>query len=383
MMQLKANQTYLKSKEQYHLVCRLAQVRVERKALAVEEDRLVQELRACMFDARELVDLQFLGQQQRAGVTEEELAQMWVARITDDDLRLEVHPAYVSERFRPGGTQPEEPLHEARQMELFQDVPETLPATKENVVKAEKEETEKRTKKEKEEKESSHIATLPTSPSAAAAAAFSDASEGHSEEPLPLRLLAEVSTHNPRTTPAAAAANPNIVPAGKEVIYVDRFIPFWNRLMNGRGIPQIDKLRGKRLELLRARTMEYGSRIVMDVLHKAAASSFLNGGGDQGWKASIDWILKPDNFMKIKEGLYDDRQLTPEQQAKQQAQQRAQQCREANKAIEQQISQELHQSIALREHRAATPAEIAAILGDRACPELLEAARRQIAQETA
>ena len=30
MMQLKANQTYLKSKEQYHLVCRLAQVRVER-----------------------------------------------------------------------------------------------------------------------------------------------------------------------------------------------------------------------------------------------------------------------------------------------------------------------------------------------------------------
>lgn len=39
---------------------------------------------------------------------------------------------------------------------------------------------------------------------------------------------------------------------------------------------------------------------------KVSASSFLNGGGQRGWKASFDWIIKPENITKILNGDYDD-----------------------------------------------------------------------------
>ena len=34
--------------------------------------------------------------------------------------------------------------------------------------------------------------------------------------------------------------------------------------------------------------------------------SFLNGQGERHWRASIDWLLKPNNFTKVMEGVYDD-----------------------------------------------------------------------------
>lgn len=43
------------------------------------------------------------------------------------------------------------------------------------------------------------------------------------------------------------------------------------------------------------------------VFDKAQASSFLKGGGPNGWMADFDWILKPDKFSGILEGCYDDR----------------------------------------------------------------------------
>lgn len=38
-------------------------------------------------------------------------------------------------------------------------------------------------------------------------------------------------------------------------------------------------------------------------------SQFLTGGNKSGWRASLDWVLKPDNFNKILEGNYDDRAI--------------------------------------------------------------------------
>ena len=42
-------------------------------------------------------------------------------------------------------------------------------------------------------------------------------------------------------------------------------------------------------------------------IEKANKSSFLKGQGNTGFKASFDWILKSDNFVKLIEGNYDDR----------------------------------------------------------------------------
>ena len=41
---------------------------------------------------------------------------------------------------------------------------------------------------------------------------------------------------------------------------------------------------------------------------KTGKSSFLNGDNDRGWTASIDWLIKPENRLKVLEGKYDNRQ---------------------------------------------------------------------------
>ena len=117
-MFLKPHQMYLESQGLYQNVCRLAQVRVQLKALQVEMDALEQTIRKSMYPASELVDLTFL-RSQKDLVSEEELSGMFVARMEVDGF-LTVHPAYVSERFRPEGSEPAEPSPTpAQQIELF------------------------------------------------------------------------------------------------------------------------------------------------------------------------------------------------------------------------------------------------------------------------
>lgn len=41
-------------------------------------------------------------------------------------------------------------------------------------------------------------------------------------------------------------------------------------------------------------------------IEKVSNSDFLNGGGPSGWLMTFDWMLEPDNFIKIIEGNYDD-----------------------------------------------------------------------------
>jgi hypothetical protein len=43
-----------------------------------------------------------------------------------------------------------------------------------------------------------------------------------------------------------------------------------------------------------------------DALNRVAKSSFCRGQNERGWKADIDWFLKPDTLTKILEGKYDD-----------------------------------------------------------------------------
>jgi hypothetical protein len=43
------------------------------------------------------------------------------------------------------------------------------------------------------------------------------------------------------------------------------------------------------------------------VFTRVGSSSFLNGAGQNGWKASFDWVLKPESWTKILEGNFSDR----------------------------------------------------------------------------
>lgn len=56
-----------------------------------------------------------------------------------------------------------------------------------------------------------------------------------------------------------------------------------------------------------ARIREHGKDTFEQMMRKAAQSDFLNGKSDRGWIATYDWLIKPNNFIKVIEGNYDNR----------------------------------------------------------------------------
>ena len=85
-----------------------------------------------------------------------------------------------------------------------------------------------------------------------------------------------------------------------------QFMNLFNHAMQGKRIPQIEGVDAKRQELLNTCIREFGKDALFTVIQKAAASSFLNGGGRSSFVARFEWIFKPSNFRKILEGNYDD-----------------------------------------------------------------------------
>ena len=45
---------------------------------------------------------------------------------------------------------------------------------------------------------------------------------------------------------------------------------------------------------------------IKEVFDKANKSAFLQGKNDQGWVASFDWLIEVDNFVKVKDGNFDN-----------------------------------------------------------------------------
>lgn len=75
-------------------------------------------------------------------------------------------------------------------------------------------------------------------------------------------------------------------------------------------LPHVSKISDVRERAINARLKENGMETVKSVIDKVKESDFLNGLSDKGWKASFDWIMKPSNFQKILEGVYDNRSGT-------------------------------------------------------------------------
>jgi len=42
-------------------------------------------------------------------------------------------------------------------------------------------------------------------------------------------------------------------------------------------------------------------------IRKVASSSFCTGSNDRGWKATVDWFLRPGSLAKVMEGKYDNK----------------------------------------------------------------------------
>ena len=97
-------------------------------------------------------------------------------------------------------------------------------------------------------------------------------------------------------------------PCKKESFDVKKFIVFFNAEMDKHDcvIPRLKSLQGNRLNFINARIKEHGKESLMLVVQKAATSDFLNGKNDRGWIATFSWIVKPNNYIKVLEGNFDN-----------------------------------------------------------------------------
>ena len=91
----------------------------------------------------------------------------------------------------------------------------------------------------------------------------------------------------------------------QEKIDYDEVVNFFNSKTNGVfGFVRLP-ISDKRKSAIRARIREHGKIAFGEVVAKATNSDFLKGS--TRFKATFDWIIKPDNFSKILEGNYDNR----------------------------------------------------------------------------
>ena len=64
-------------------------------------------------------------------------------------------------------------------------------------------------------------------------------------------------------------------------------------------------LSDKRKGMVNARVKAHGKECFMEMVRKARSSPFLCGQNSKGWKATFDWLIKPNNFEKVISGNYD------------------------------------------------------------------------------
>lgn len=62
-----------------------------------------------------------------------------------------------------------------------------------------------------------------------------------------------------------------------------------------------------RYKLLNARIKDYGMDSVLKAIDMIGESSFLKGNNTKGWTITFDWLIKPNNFIKVLEGNYSDK----------------------------------------------------------------------------
>lgn len=63
-----------------------------------------------------------------------------------------------------------------------------------------------------------------------------------------------------------------------------------------------------RHKLLNARIKEYGLDRILEAIDNINSSSFLKGQNVKNWTVTFDWFVKPNNFIKVLEGNYTDKE---------------------------------------------------------------------------
>ncbi|MCL1861988.1 MAG: hypothetical protein FWF78_00290 [Defluviitaleaceae bacterium] len=108
-------------------------------------------------------------------------------------------------------------------------------------------------------------------------------------------------------TTATAASDKGDGSSGGETPYT-QILEGYNQLCEATNLRPIRAITGKRKTQTATQFKEYRLSGFFNAFEKVAASIFLCGGGDRGWKADFDWLISPANMQKVLEGKYNNDQ---------------------------------------------------------------------------
>ena len=131
-------------------------------------------------------------------------------------------------------------------------------------------------------------------------------------------------------------------------------------------IPAIDTLDSVCRHQLRTLLRKYPMAKLEKMAEMAAESDFLNGGGQRGFKADLEWLTREANFLKVVNGKYSN--IPAHRRWRDPAILRAEaeaQRREIARKVEQEMHDQRERDYEYRRQNAATIDEIRAILGER------------------
>ena len=86
-------------------------------------------------------------------------------------------------------------------------------------------------------------------------------------------------------------------------IFINKVVSEWNSI----GVSPIKLIRGTRQKMLNARIKEYSEEGVLQAINNIKHSDFLKGQNKNSWVITIDWFLKPNNFIKVYEDNYNSK----------------------------------------------------------------------------
>lgn len=90
---------------------------------------------------------------------------------------------------------------------------------------------------------------------------------------------------------------------------IQKIIQKWNSIPSLSKITKVTET-STRHKLLKARIKEHTVENILVAIDKINQSDFLQGKNDKGWVITFDWFLKPNNFIKVLEGNYNNRSNT-------------------------------------------------------------------------
>ena len=118
------------------------------------------------------------------------------------------------------------------------------------------------------------------------------------------------NTHTPKTlkgnnvTTELSGVTQNVgqIPIESRSPTLEKIVDIYNQTCVS--LPKVKILTEPRKRKLKTMLKKYSVEDFETVFKKAEENSFLKGGGERGWKADFDWLIKEDHIVKILEGGY-------------------------------------------------------------------------------